>query len=157
MGQNIRKTALGQTINIDQLRIVNETSLAVGNMNVNARGDEVSPNGNIIKTRNEIMKERYRPIEPVVKYNPTKRRQSMESMLEQASSQQTPVPETTVSEATVEADVPAGVNPFIQESPDSNPAFALSPNTELRQSLANDVTIDLTEPSTTVVKSLKRI
>ena len=59
MGQNIRRTALGQTINIDQLRIVNETSMAVGNMNVNARGDEIAPDGSIIIPKNEIMKQHY--------------------------------------------------------------------------------------------------
>ena len=155
MGQNIRRTALGQMINIDQLRIVNETSMAVGNMNVNARGDQVAPNGNIIKTRNEIMKEHYKSQDPVVKYNPNKRRQSIESLLGQASSAPAPTPVEELTEDT--GAVPTGTNPFIQNSPDANPSFAVAPNAELRQSLAQDVTIDLTEPTTTVVKSLKRI
>jgi hypothetical protein len=33
--------------------------IAVGNFKTNARGDEVDNSGNVIKTRNEIMKNRY--------------------------------------------------------------------------------------------------
>lgn len=78
MGKNIYKTALGQAVDIDTLRLVNESTVTVGNMSVNARGDEVRPDGTIIRTRNEIMKEHYRNIEPVVKYNPNKRRQALD-------------------------------------------------------------------------------
>ena len=73
MAQNIRTTAMGQRINIDQLLVVNERSVAVGNMNVNARGDQVGPSGEIIKPKNEIMKDHYnRPTESVVRYNPNR-------------------------------------------------------------------------------------
>lgn len=52
------KTAQGKNLNMDKLRLLNELTPAIGNMNVNARGDLISTNGKIIKTRNEVMKEK---------------------------------------------------------------------------------------------------
>ena len=56
---NIYKTANGQVVNMDNLRLVNEREPAIGNMNVNARGDEIAPDGSIIMPKNEIMKQHY--------------------------------------------------------------------------------------------------
>ena len=56
----VYKTANGQLIDIDRMRLTNETTEAVGNMQVNARGDEIDSQGNIIRTRNEIMREFYK-------------------------------------------------------------------------------------------------
>jgi hypothetical protein len=52
------KTAQGKTLNMEKLRLLNELTPAIGNMNVNARGDLISTNGKIIKTRNEVMKDK---------------------------------------------------------------------------------------------------
>lgn len=52
------KTAQGKNLNMEKLRLLNELTPAIGNMNVNARGDLISTNGKIIKTRNEVMKEK---------------------------------------------------------------------------------------------------
>ena len=60
------KTARGRVIDMDQLRLSNEDSIAVGNMKVNARGDELGPGGEVIRTRNEIMNEYYKLNTPVV-------------------------------------------------------------------------------------------
>jgi hypothetical protein len=54
---NIRKTAMGNAIDIDRLRLANETTIAVGNTKTNARGDQLGPGGKIIKTRAQIMAE----------------------------------------------------------------------------------------------------
>lgn len=55
----IYKTAGGQMLDIEKLRLLNETTEAVGNMNVNARGDEIDSNGNIIRSRTEVIKQYY--------------------------------------------------------------------------------------------------
>jgi hypothetical protein len=55
----VYKTAAGQQINMDRLRLLNEKEIAVGNMRTNARGDEIDNSGNIIKSRNEILKDHY--------------------------------------------------------------------------------------------------
>jgi len=52
------RTASGKVLNMEKLRLMNEKTPAVGNMQVNARGDLINSNGEIIKTRNEIMKEK---------------------------------------------------------------------------------------------------
>jgi glycyl-tRNA synthetase (class II) len=59
MSQNIRKTAQGKSINMDNLLLANETIVAVGNMKVNARGDELGPGGSVLRTRDQVMAEYY--------------------------------------------------------------------------------------------------
>jgi hypothetical protein len=51
------KTALGKVVDFDALIIANETAVAIGNMNVNARGDELGKGGQIIKPKSEVMKD----------------------------------------------------------------------------------------------------
>jgi len=48
-----RKTSRGQQIDIDGIALANETTVAVGNMRVNARGDQLDSKGNIVKTKTE--------------------------------------------------------------------------------------------------------
>lgn len=55
----VHKTMQGKTIDIDQLRQKNEMTLAVGNVRMNARGDELGPNGKIIRKREDIVNEYY--------------------------------------------------------------------------------------------------
>ena len=59
MGKAYR-TALGKVVDMDNLRLANEETIAVGNMKVNARGDELGPGGQIVRTRNQVMDEYYR-------------------------------------------------------------------------------------------------
>lgn len=48
-----KKTNRGQTIDMAGLVLQNETAVAVGNMKVNARGDQLDAEGNIVKTKTE--------------------------------------------------------------------------------------------------------
>ena len=64
--KKLYKTALGKSVDMDQLRLSNEDIIAVGNMKVNARGDELGPGGEIVRTRNEIMNDYYRLNTPTV-------------------------------------------------------------------------------------------
>lgn len=59
MGKHHR-SALGKTIDMDNLRLLHEETIAVGNMRVNARGDELGPGGTVVKSRNQVMDEYYR-------------------------------------------------------------------------------------------------
>lgn len=56
----IYKTAGGQAIDLDQLILKNENVISVGNMNVNAAGDELGPGGKVATNRNEVMDRYYR-------------------------------------------------------------------------------------------------
>lgn len=64
MAKNVYKTAQGKIINMDTLRLLNEKESAIGNMNVNARGDQIDSDGKIIMRRSEIMKNHYSTIQP---------------------------------------------------------------------------------------------
>ena len=55
----VYRTMQGKEIDIDKLRVRNETTLAVGNARVNARGDEIGPGGKIIRKREEVVSEYY--------------------------------------------------------------------------------------------------
>tara|TARA_X000000950_G_scaffold129561_1_gene161857 strand:- start:1444 stop:1815 length:372 start_codon:yes stop_codon:yes gene_type:complete len=48
-----KKTNRGQAIDMAGLVLQNETAVAVGNMKVNARGDQLDAEGNIVKTKTE--------------------------------------------------------------------------------------------------------
>jgi hypothetical protein len=49
------RTARGDAVDMDMIRLANESTIAIGNMRTNARGDELGPGGQIVKTRAQIM------------------------------------------------------------------------------------------------------
>ena len=59
MGKTI-KSMRGKEIDMEKLNLRNETIPAVGNMKVNARGDEIGAGGKVIRTREEILKDYYK-------------------------------------------------------------------------------------------------
>jgi len=129
MAKNLYNTANGKVLNMDRMRLLNEKTIAVGNMSVNARGDRVAPNGEIIKTRNEIMKER-RNLHPVVRYNG--HRSDEEAPVEQETEPSSIEQETTIVQ------VP-------------------TTSSNLRGSLASAVNIDLTNVVLPPKKTINRI
>ena len=54
------RTASGLTLNIDTLILSNEETISVGNMNINARGDELGPGGIVVNNRNASMDAYYK-------------------------------------------------------------------------------------------------
>lgn len=133
MAKNLYKTANGKVLDMDRMRLLNEKTIAVGNMNVNARGDHVATNGEIIKTRNEIMKER-RNLHPVVRYNG--HRSNEVAPVEQETDPETS-PSSTIQETTIVQTPTASSN--------------------LRGSLAGAVNIDLTNVVLPTKKTINRI
>lgn len=59
MTQKVYKTAQGKTIDMGRLAIQNEKTRAVGNMNVNARGDLIDDNNNVISSKPEQVNKQY--------------------------------------------------------------------------------------------------
>lgn len=49
----------GKEVDMEKLAIKNELTPAVGNMKVNARGDEIGPGGKIIRTREQVLADQY--------------------------------------------------------------------------------------------------
>lgn len=59
MVKKIYKTMQGRVVDIEALKARNELTLAVGNADMNARGDKVGKGGKIVKKREEVVAEYY--------------------------------------------------------------------------------------------------
>ena len=53
----IHRTARGDAVDIDMIRLANESTIAIGNMRTNARGDQLGAGGKVVKTRSQVMQE----------------------------------------------------------------------------------------------------
>ena len=58
-GRKTYKTMQGKMIDMDLLRQRNELTPAVGNIKVNARGDELGKGGKIVRSREQVLKDYY--------------------------------------------------------------------------------------------------
>ena len=65
-GRRIYRTAQGKQIDLDLLIQRNELTPAVGNVRVNARGDELGPGGKIVKKREDVMQDYYNQQQKIV-------------------------------------------------------------------------------------------
>lgn len=59
MAKNVHRTARGRVIDMDALRQANSSTKALGNANMNANGDILDTEGNVIKRREQITQEYY--------------------------------------------------------------------------------------------------
>jgi hypothetical protein len=71
--KRLYRTMQGRTVDIDKLRAQNEDIPAVGNMNVNARGDMLGAGGKIIKPKQSVMREYYQTPKGVAQDTPVKK------------------------------------------------------------------------------------
>jgi hypothetical protein len=60
----IRTSVKGREIDMERLITKHETTPAVGNLKVNARGDELGVGGQVIKTREQVIQDYYRNQQP---------------------------------------------------------------------------------------------
>ena len=66
------RTMQGRMVDIEKLRAANESVQAVGNMNVNARGDVLGPGGQVITPKSEVIKKYYEQPKGMVSDTPSK-------------------------------------------------------------------------------------
>jgi hypothetical protein len=59
MIKRVYRSMQGKVVDIELLSQKNELTPAIGNIRVNARGDELGPGGKIVRKREEIMAEYY--------------------------------------------------------------------------------------------------
>lgn len=129
----IYKTARGTSVDMDMLRLANESTIAIGNMKVNARGDQLGKGGKVVKTRSQVMSEYHKLNTPMAedfdiddsvapKYDP-----------QPTMRVATPVPE----------DLP------IDDSAPADPSF-VKPRGSFAESIAKEteITQELLEPAT---------
>jgi hypothetical protein len=60
MTREVYKSANGKPVDMGALRLQNEKTRAVGNMKVNARGDEINERGQVIRKKTEQVNGQYR-------------------------------------------------------------------------------------------------
>ena len=95
------RSARGKLVDLDRILNSNETTRAVGNMNVNARGDTIDSQNKTVQSRNDRVKNAYRKqhknvvVDDVV---PTSKRHAqkianMEAQLEEAKTEATRIAE----------------------------------------------------------------
>ena len=59
MSKDVYKTSQGKSVDMGALRLKNENVRAVGNMKVNARGDQLDDNNRVIATKPEQVQRQY--------------------------------------------------------------------------------------------------
>lgn len=123
MAKRQYRTASGKLVDMDTLALRNEYTIAVGNMNVNARGDQLGEGGQIVKTREEIMSEHYATKGAVV----PKQTNSREQVTNEIEADQ--VPEApTVEPEVVEKDLTEDVQGTMEDD-NSNDEWVEDPDT----------------------------
>ena len=66
------RTMQGRMVDIEKLRSANESVQAVGNMNVNARGDVLGAGGQVVTPKEQIIKKYYEQPKGMVSDTPSK-------------------------------------------------------------------------------------
>ena len=66
------RTMQGRMVDIEKLRAANENVQAVGNMNVNARGDVLGAGGQVITPKSQVIRKYYEQPKGMVSDTPTK-------------------------------------------------------------------------------------
>ncbi len=66
------RTMQGRMVDIEKLRAANESVQAVGNMNVNARGDVLGANGQVVTPKEQIIKKYYEQPKGMVSSTPSR-------------------------------------------------------------------------------------
>ena len=133
------RSARGKSVDLDRILNSNETTRAVGNMNVNARGDTIDSQNKTVQSRNDRVKNAYRKqhknavVDDVV---PTSKRHAqkianMEAQLEEAKTEATRIAEA-YSQEKMKVEEPKISKPAEEPAPSevSAPEPTVNPMTE---------------------------
>lgn len=122
------RSSRGEMIDIDMLRLANETTIAVGNMRTNARGDQLGPGGKIVKTRAQLMQEYHKLNTPVADDTPIAASVPKEQIYDQ---------KPTHTATPVAEDIPVAKTNTVPDyvKPRGSLANAVAEETEVKQEL----------------------
>ena len=98
-GRKQYRTMQGKAIDMDLLRQRNELTPAVGNVRVNARGDELGPCGKIIKKREEVLRDYYEDNVEPTQFEASERAPVVEEPVAEATEVEAPKPRSTKPKA----------------------------------------------------------
>lgn len=132
----VHRTSRGEVVDMDMLRLANETVIAVGNMKTNARGDELGPGGKVIRTRAQIMQDYHKLNTPVAADMPVSasRKQPADSAVETVTTKKLATPTAK--------DIPVATTSATPEyvKPRGSLAEAVAEETEITQELLEPAT-----------------
>ena len=133
------RTMQGRMVDIEKLRAANESVQAVGNMNVNARGDVLGAGGQVVTPKEQIIKKYYEQPKGMVSDTPSRGKSVPAPQVETKKTVQkmTPVPSKPAPKKVV-APQPKKVEP----KPVSTPVEAVKPKTESTTKKGIDAALD---------------
>ena len=132
------RTMQGRMVDIEKLRAANETVQAVGNMNVNARGDVIGPGGTIVTPKSEVIQKYYEQPKGRVDDTPARSKQTpaIKVAPKQTIQKMSPTPKAEVKKPT-----PKTVTaPKVQEAP--KPVQTFKPKEESSAKKGIDAALD---------------
>ena len=105
------RTMQGRMVDIEKLRAANETVQAVGNMNVNARGDVIGPGGQIVTPKEQVVAKYYEAPKGMVDDTPVRNKPTpAEPVVEQPKQPEprvmTPIPPKAEPKKIVKPEAP---------------------------------------------------
>lgn len=138
------KTAQGKILDLERLRLQNELTPAIGNMRVNARGDQLGPGGQVVKSREEMLDQHYKAnvgnrrnapdVIPTsagkVETVEPKRKAESKKKFEPAKIEVDPIPETTPEVEETEVLEDDFVDPVIETPVEPEPVVETEPEPE---------------------------
>ena len=134
------RTMQGRMVDIEKLRAANEGVQAVGNMNVNARGDVLGPGGQVVTKKETIIQKYYEQPKGRVDDTPTRTKANPVPKQPQPKptvQKMTPVAKTEVKKPTPS---PAPVEQKVE--PKATPVNTFKPKTEGTAKKGIDAALD---------------
>ena len=129
------RTMQGRMVDIEKLRTANEGVQAVGNMNVNARGDVLGAGGQVVTSKETIIKQYYEQPKGMVSDTPTKNKPTQAPKVE---------PVKTVQKMTPVASKPAPTKTVAPQPKkvETKPVETFKPKTESTAKKGIDAALD---------------
>ena len=132
------RTMQGRMVDIEKLRAANETVQAVGNMNVNARGDVLGPGGKVVTTKANVIAKYYEQPKGAVDDTPARNRQTPATK----PSAEVKRPVKTMSITPKEEVKKTTVTPVAPKPEASKPVETFKPKTESTSKKGIDAALD---------------
>jgi hypothetical protein len=134
------RTMQGRMVDIEKLRAANETVQAVGNMNVNARGDVLGPSGQIVTKKETVIKKYYEHPKGMVDDTPARAKPVPAPRTPPKQTVQTMTPVTKTEIKKIEPKPEPVVAPKTEAEP--TPVSTFKPKTETTEKKGIDAALD---------------
>ena len=134
------RTMQGRMVDIEKLRAANENVQAVGNMNVNARGDILGPGGQIATKKETVIKKYYEQPKGMVDDTPARAKPAPAPRTPPKKTVQTMTPVAKSEIKKTEPKPEPVVAPKIESEP--TPVATFKPKTETTEKKGIDAALD---------------